>query len=215
MVFGTAGTEDFNYLELRRLDRSVNTPHRVRFFEGGHTWLSSELAVDALEWMEVQAMKAGTRPRDEAMIDKLFAQRKAELAEIKDPAEIYWATLDIASEFAGMRDVSSYAGQASTMAKQKDVVDAVRRIMQSEIEESRTDAEIVNLVDQLSNPAERDECFEKLKVIITKLGGDAHAAEDTPARRSARRVLYGVLADSNGQQGVDSEYKKLLDAARP
>jgi dienelactone hydrolase len=212
-VFGTAGTEDFNYLELRRMERSVLTAHRVRIFQGGHTWLPGELAVEALEWMEVQAMRTGTRPRDEAMIDKLFAARKAELAAVTNPAEIFWTNLDISSEFAGLRDVGSYIGRAQAMSKEKDVVEAIRGIMQGEIEESRIDAEILNLSDQLSNDAEREECFAKLRTIITKLGADAHGQDDTPARRSARRVLYGVLADNNNQK--DAEYKKLLESVRP
>src|SRR5262245_44345184 len=39
-IFGTAGTEDFNYLEMRQLDRALTSPHRVVIFEGGHTFLS-------------------------------------------------------------------------------------------------------------------------------------------------------------------------------
>jgi len=47
---------------MRLLDRTLTTPHRVAIFEGGHTWLSSDLAVKALEWMEIQAMSpAGAR----------------------------------------------------------------------------------------------------------------------------------------------------------
>ena len=69
-LFGTAGTEDFNYLEMRHVDRELTTPHHLAIFEGGHVWLSSELATDAVEWMEIQAMKAGRKPRDEAEIDR-------------------------------------------------------------------------------------------------------------------------------------------------
>ena len=36
VVFGTAGTEDFNYLEMRQLDQELSSPHRVVIFEGGH-----------------------------------------------------------------------------------------------------------------------------------------------------------------------------------
>ncbi len=213
VVFGTAGTEDFNYLELRRMERSVLTAHRVRIFNGGHTWLPSELAMEALEWMEVQAMRTGTRPRDEAMIDKLFNARKAEVAAATDPAEVYWWNLDISSEFTGLRDVTAYAERAKSMASSKDVNESIRKIMTAEIDESRIDAEILNLSDQLSNEAEREECFGKLKVIITKLGEAAHGAEDTAERRKARRVLYGVLADNGNQK--DAGYKALLESVRP
>ena len=56
-IFATAGTDDFNHLEMRRLDRALTGPHRLVIFNGGHVWLSSDLALQAVEWMELQAMK--------------------------------------------------------------------------------------------------------------------------------------------------------------
>src|SRR5712692_685041 len=99
-VFGTAGTEDFNYLEMRLLDRSLTTPHRVAIFEGGHTWLSSELAAEAVEWMEIQAMKSGRRPRDAALIDKLFAKRMAQAAAQTNDKDTALALAALSSDFA-------------------------------------------------------------------------------------------------------------------
>ena len=52
--------------EMRRLDRELSTTHRLVIFTGGHVWLSSDLALQAVEWMELQAMKAGLKPRDNA-----------------------------------------------------------------------------------------------------------------------------------------------------
>ncbi len=37
-VFATAGTEDFNHLEMRELDRVLTSPHRLEVFQGGHMW---------------------------------------------------------------------------------------------------------------------------------------------------------------------------------
>jgi predicted esterase len=74
-IFGTAGTEDFNYLEMRAFDRTLTTPHRLAIFEGTHDWLPAALAPDVIEWLEIQAMKSGSRARDEALIDKIFAAR--------------------------------------------------------------------------------------------------------------------------------------------
>jgi hypothetical protein len=56
--------ENFNLMEMRQLDRGLTSPHRVVVFEGGHVWLSSELAVQAVEWMELEAMKSGRKPTD-------------------------------------------------------------------------------------------------------------------------------------------------------
>ena len=60
-VFATAGTEDFNHLEMRELDRRLKSAHHLEIFEGGHVWLSSDLAMMAVEWMELQGMKSGLR----------------------------------------------------------------------------------------------------------------------------------------------------------
>ena len=67
VVFGTAGTEDFNYLEMRQLDQELSSPHRVVIFEGGHQWLPSALAIQAVEWLELQA--SGRVPRPEPKPD--------------------------------------------------------------------------------------------------------------------------------------------------
>ncbi|MGB7217585.1 MAG: hypothetical protein WBD07_02155, partial [Vicinamibacterales bacterium] len=37
-IFATTGTEDFNHLELRKLDRESTSPHRLTVFAGGHAW---------------------------------------------------------------------------------------------------------------------------------------------------------------------------------
>src|ERR1044072_5550567 len=59
VIFSTAGTEDFNCIEMRLLDRALTTPHRLAVFEGGHTLPPATAALDAIEWLELQAMKSG------------------------------------------------------------------------------------------------------------------------------------------------------------
>src|SRR3954451_24299111 len=71
-VFGTAGTDDFNYSEMRQLDRKLTSPHHLAVFSGGHTLPPDPVALEAIEWMELQAMKAGRRQRDAAIVEQLF-----------------------------------------------------------------------------------------------------------------------------------------------
>src|SRR5262245_14770993 len=80
VVFGTAGNEDFNYIELRLLDRTLTSPHRVAIFEGGHTLPPADVALEAIEWLELQAMKSKRRGRDEALIDQLLEKRQQDAA---------------------------------------------------------------------------------------------------------------------------------------
>src|SRR5262249_57694153 len=73
VVFGTAGTEDFNYIEMRQLDRALTSPHRLVVFEGGHTLPPDAVALEAIEWLRLLAMKSGTAKRDAAGSGRLVA----------------------------------------------------------------------------------------------------------------------------------------------
>ncbi|HWS70474.1 MAG TPA: hypothetical protein VN605_00090 [Thermoanaerobaculia bacterium] len=81
--FGTAGDRDFNYSETRIIDaklEAIHANHRTAIFEGGHRWAPKELIAEAAGWLELQAMRRGTRTRDEAMIRRLL---DADLAAAK------------------------------------------------------------------------------------------------------------------------------------
>src|SRR4029450_7095572 len=62
-IFSTAGTEDFNYIEMRLLDRKLTSPHFLAVFHGGHTLPPDTVAFDALGWMELPAMPCGAAAR--------------------------------------------------------------------------------------------------------------------------------------------------------
>jgi len=76
VLFGTIGTLDPNYEELRAFDAEldvIGTPHHIERFDGGHQWPPAELAARAVEWLELQAMRRGLAPRKQPWIDSLFA----------------------------------------------------------------------------------------------------------------------------------------------
>lgn len=85
--FAAAGIEDFNHLDMRSVDRvhgERGAPHRFVEFEGGHRWMPEEVAAGAVAWMEVQAMRAGSRPPDPRLAAELAA---ADLAEARSTEE--------------------------------------------------------------------------------------------------------------------------------
>lgn len=217
VVFGTAGTEDFNYLELTRLDHTVDTPHHVRIFPGGHQWPPGELATEALEWMEVQAMRTGTRPRDEAMIDSMFAVRSKELADARDKAEGYYVNFSIATEFEGLRDVSAYTQAEEKMANDASVLDALRIQGMGDLAENQMELQIHNLTDLLDSPPDRADCLDELRGTLTRLGLQARAPEDSDLRQRARRIVNDTISYNNERPGgpQDAVYMKLLNDVKP
>jgi hypothetical protein len=213
-VFGTAGTEDFNYLEMRLLDRSLTSPHRVAIFEGGHTWLSSDLAMEALEWMEIQAIKSGRRPPDETLIEKIFARRMAQAAAQPTDKDTALALSALVSDFGGLRNVSELAAREAALRRNKAVKDALKKDRSEEQHEQSLLAELGGLDGGIGDPARRAESLPQMRDRLADLSRRAEAPNDSADRRLARRVLRGWLMGSAGRV-EDPEYRKLLDKYRP
>ena len=126
VFFGTAGVTDFNYRELRRVDRELEVRravHRVVFFDGGHEWLPADLAVEALAWMELQAMRTGTRAKDPAWIDAQVKAR-SELVPADPPLERYRAIKSLVSDFKGLADIASFEKLGVELGKSREVREA-------------------------------------------------------------------------------------------
>lgn len=200
-VFGTAGTEDFNYLEMRQMDRDLKTPHHLAIFEGGHMWLSAELATEAVEWMEIQAMKTGRKPLDRAEVDSIFAARVA-----KDE-DSYAAVKAIAEDFAGLEDVAAYITRAAALAADKRVRDGMKQDRERENTEMRTSQVILGEEARLADSSQRNDALKQLRQRWKSLAETANGPTDTPERRMARRVLSGM---SMSVTTKDPEYLAII-----
>jgi predicted esterase len=207
-VFGSAGTDDFNHLEMYQLDRRMTSAHRVLYFEGGHTWLPAELAMQGVEWMELQAMKSGLRPRDTALLYTWFAARVERIDGLRDNAETLHKLIHLIADFEGLEDVSKFADLSRRLLKQQDVKDALIEESKNEDRELQVQRELFELRDRWYNGAS----FAKLNERVTALLAQSKAADDSEDRRIARRVLSNFAASSRAIR--DPQYQKLLDAIR-
>jgi dienelactone hydrolase len=211
VVFGTAGTEDFNYTEMRQMDRELTSPHRLRIFQGGHVWLSPEVAMEAVEWLELQAMKSGRAPRDVAKIDRIFEKRMA-VAQGSD-RDVYVALQEIAADFEGLKDVREQAARAAVLGRDKKVKDALKLERREEEQEARLVGEIMAAEGRLGSPAERLGAMQELRDRWKQMKTSANGASDSAERRIARRISRALLASANDRT-QDPEYRKLLTEQR-
>jgi poly(3-hydroxybutyrate) depolymerase len=204
-LFATAGTDDFNHLEMRRLDRELSTTHRLVIFPGGHVWLSSDLAVQAVEWMELQSMKAGLKASNAADIDRMFASRVASVDLTKGDVETFRAVRAVAEDFQGLRDVSTLAARATELGRDA----RVRAALQSERDEDRREEnmlrEIASMAARLTS-ADRPAALNQLRQQWRDLSGQAKNPADSTQRRLARRVLSALSADGTN----DADYAKII-----
>jgi predicted esterase len=134
--FGAAGNVDFNYDQMKALHarlREWGTPERLEIFEGPHSWMPRELAREAVEWMEVQAMQHGLRPRDEGLVSELLSRdlaRAAELEELRRPLDAQRRYEAAAATFGGLLPVDVPRREAARIA----ALPATRRALEEECE---------------------------------------------------------------------------------
>jgi len=211
-IFATAGTEDFNHLEMRRLDTMLTSPHRLVIFTGGHTWLSSELAIEAVEWMQVQAMKGGVVSRDSETIKRLLAKRLTAAEAAKTDKDMFLALKGIVDDFTDLADVTMARDRVAELAADPGVRDALKRDLDEDNHETDVLLGIKALEAKLANDAERTRALNELRRQWKELSEQANKPDDSSDRRLARRVL-GLLGSTVTTK--DADYLKIISEYRP
>ena len=212
-IFATAGTEDFNYLEMRQLDRKLTTPHYLAVFAGGHTLPPDGVALEAIEWLEVQSMKSGRRPRDEVLIDRLLQKRRDAIAASTTTVDTVHLLDALVSDFQNLRDVTPESARAKALMKQADVRKALDRERADDDADWRTVNDIFGLERTLDDTEQRAQSLLRLRSEFAKLAHAADAEEDTPARSRARRLLRMITAGA-AERVQDPQYRALVDEYR-
>jgi hypothetical protein len=209
-VFGTAGSEDFNYFEMRQLDRKLTSPHFLAIFNGGHTLPPDDVAVDAIEWMELQAMASRRRTRDDALIARLFQKRQQRVTASGSPAETVHLLEAIVADFKGLRDVSGEAARVKELSRQPDVKKALARERAGDDAEGRVLGEIFDLEAGLGDAERRGVTLMQLRDRLAKIAAAANAGDDSPQRSQARRVLRAITAGA-AERVQDADYRSILE----
>ena len=209
-VFGTAGTDDFNYIEMRLLDRKLTSPHHLAVFSGGHTLPPDDVALEAIEWMELQAMKTGRRTRDDALVDRLFEKRQRLIAASTGAADSVHLLDALVADFKGLRDVSAEAARAKDLSRQPEVRKTLARERADDDAEARLLEDIFDLEAGLGDERRHGAALIQLRDRLSRLARAANAADESPARSQARRVLRAIPSGA-AERLQDPEYRKLLD----
>src|SRR4029453_5331066 len=212
-VYGTAGNEDFNYIEMRMLDRALTSPHRLGIFSGGHTLPTDAVALDAIEWMELQAMKTKRRPRDDAFVDRLLTSRRQEIDASTSSASTVHLLEAVVADFTGLRDVSAEGTKASALSKQSDTRKALAKERSADDAELRALSEVFDLEGQLQDSDRRPGALGRLKGRFSQWGKQADVAIESPERHKGRPLL-GAVTSGAGARVADPEYRKFLEQYR-
>lgn len=199
VFFGAAGTTDYNFDEMWALDTvldRVNLPHRITFFDGPHAWAPTETLTEAVEWMELMAMRYGLKPRDDAWIDAAFAGAMAKAAGLAEAGNGYHAWRGyqaIANDFEGLRDAREASARAAALARTDAVRRMERRIAETVREQTEYNERLASFLGnyRTSSPPALEKSLKQLRVGELQ----RHAAgNDSIVANAARRALAQLWA---------------------
>ena len=180
--FGTVGTRDFNYSEMQELEKKLTgagIEHRIEEFDGVHEWMPPALGREALAWLTIREMRNGTRPRDAALIEKLWQEDLTRAAAM--PILPRWRLLQqLGHDYDGLHDTSALG---SKMVDAKEYRNAQKKL----------DRELQEEADAIAN-AQRI-------VATSKTSAEAVRALHIDALKkrtddSAKRILNTLLAQT-------------------
>ncbi len=203
LYFGTVGDRDFNYYEMRQLDEKLaaaKATHRIADFPGGHAWPPPDLAREAVAWMELQAMKAGARPRDPKKVAELHADavgRAAALEAAGRPAEASTAWAQSAEDFRGLADVAGDEAKAAALAKEPAVRKALKDARRRDDRDRATLRALgTKLRSALAAPDPPEPAMLAAELGIPALRKTVASDDSLEERLSAERLLANLRAQT-------------------
>jgi predicted esterase len=198
--FGAAGTRDFNYEEvLVMADRfgTMHVPFRVAVFDGPHSWPPADICGEAMEWLELRAMRGRLRATDPAWVQvrlerELAKATKLEVLGHSDEAlRLYEG---VARDYPPSPETRKAAERAGVL-RSTPAVERYRKEASKLAERDREQAgelqQTFRWARSLPDPPTPEILVEKLKV--AKLKKTAEHGDSLQAA-SARRLLARTFA---------------------
>ncbi len=218
-VYLAAGFEDFNFPELRELDRvlaGLRVPRQFETFSGGHEWPPENVCTHAVEWLELQAMKAGLRGRDASLIEKIYAKtvEEAETLERQGRQDASLERYSAAHEgFSGLRDVTAVEMKAKQLNSAKEVRKS--RALEKDVEKRQkiTVRDLSLLFENVKAGRDPLDATRELRTSLSRIRGEADQKKDGIARIAGIRVLTQFWIVLNADASDAFERRDYASAA--
>jgi predicted esterase len=219
VYFGSVGLDDFNLPEMRRLAESldaVKAVYRIETWPGGHDWPPADECTLAVEWLELQAMRAKSRPVDEARIDawRERDEARARAREAQgDAIGAEWSYRALAADFDGLRDVASHRARAAELRESKAFRDATKAERDDASKQRQLLAEFSTNLRQLGDAEFRATALQGMRRMVASLRKQADDASNARAQRVARRTLVEALISAQVAADALAEQRQFAAAA--
>ena len=212
-VFGIGGLEDFNLIELHQLDDALSKAgltHQLLMHDGAHTWPPKAALAEAVEWMEVQALKNGLRAKDDKLIADLYAQATDRARQFEEEGKLYHAFVRysiVASSFNGLHDTADAAAQAQRLKNTKEVQAMTAQLKQADNLQERRMQEFMAALHAVDSDEDRPQSLASAKNLAAQLRKQSADPQPTTDRIVARRLL-GQFAVSANEQANEAMFRK-------
>jgi tetratricopeptide (TPR) repeat protein len=201
--YGTVGTEDFNFTEMRFMDHllaRLGAPHRLVIFDGRHGWMPPEIATRALGWLEIQAMRQGRRPVDPERVRASFGEELDRARALEERGELVAALRsyrELVEGYEGLaavsEDLADVRRKAEKLASRPDTEREEKQLARLEAGEMGTRRLLGEVSRDLraaasarARPPTPEQLLERLEVRSLL---ETSKGEEGPAAQSARRRL--------------------------
>jgi dienelactone hydrolase len=215
--FAAVGDADFNYpefIELRKRLEAAGTRYRIRIFEGQHGWAPADTWLEALSWMDIQAMTSGSLPRDEpritAALNEMLGDARA-FESKNDPLSAFREYQSAVRDFSGLADVSVAKARLTDLEKNKALKSAEKREGAEIDEQSRLDS---GPMAQMQKIPSGDLTVTELSDLRSNIADlKKQAANPGPKALIVRRALGGLVVQAYeaGEESLeDNNYRSAL-----
>ena len=204
---------------MRHRREEAGLPYRVRAFAGPHQWAPAAVMEEAVQWINLKAMQAGTLAPDASFIDQMFRQRQAEADDAeknKDALAQLSAYRSMTSDFSGLKDVTATTAKLTAL-KQSPALKAASTAELEEIgEQSRIEGEISPLIDAYAQGSAPDPAALRLET-HQRIGGlrdQATHSKNEKTRLISSRAFDGIWAQAieSGQRELEQRHFEQAEA---
>jgi dienelactone hydrolase len=208
--FFAVGDQDFNWPEvinIRREREEQGSPYRVRVYSGRHQWASAAVMEEAVQYMNLEAMRAGTLAPDAGFIDRLLdkVNTEAAVAETKkDPIAQLSAYRALVADFRGLRDVKQAADKLIALQQSPALKAALKSEREQMSEQYKLEQEISPKIAAVADNSTADSPALRLEVRqqLGALNDQAKHSKNEQRRLISSRAFSGIFvgAMEDGQQ---------------
>lgn len=198
--YGVVGMTDFNhdeYVLFRPWLERLRLPHRVRTFDGAHSWPPAAYFDEALAWFRLRAMRDSLAAPDTALVERLFARDSAAADSLERTGRIADAHdrwREISDDYAGLRDVSAALGRRTALARDRRTAEQAEERVETATAFFEFSATLGEWLQHLRQDARAPSARRVLNALdVEDLEHEARGDDVEQAAAAARRLEHAFV----------------------